>query len=173
MRSSLNRLRFQCSYRLDSTQSAEKHTHNFLELALIIRARATHNCALDTDRLSSGTVILTGVGAWHSYTPDPAVSGVLLRLGESLLEDTLAWCPTLDVIGPIFDPWIDYSAESKVAIGQLDPFAISIISPALYDLAQVRPSARGSMLYRISRFFEVLHGVHDIWPTSVDKTRLR
>lgn len=157
------------AHRLDITQAAQRHTHDFLELAFILRGKAQHACALGTHRLSSGSVILTGIGAWHSYTPDPAVSVVVLRLGKTLLEDSLAWCSTLDTIGPIFTPQANKSAESKIAIGQLDSFAISIISPALYDLAHVRPSARGSMFYRISRFFEVLHGVHDVWAPTMDR----
>lgn len=153
--------------RLEISHASERHTHDFLELAFILRGRAVHTCKLGTERLSAGSVVLTGIGAWHSYVPDPMVSVVVLRIGQSLLEGTLAWCSTLDGIGPIFESTIDESAESKIAVGQLDPFAISIISPALYDLAQVRPTARGSMFYRISRFFEVLHGVHDVWATTV------
>lgn len=156
--------------RIDITQPAEKHTHDFLELAFIMRGRATHTCAHGTQRLTAGSVVLTGIGAWHSYVPDPALSVVVLRLGSSLLADALAWCMTLDGIGPIFDPTLDESTEAKIAVGQLDPFAISIISPALYDLTQVRPSARGSMFYRISRFFEVLHGVHDVWLSTANPT---
>lgn len=69
---------------LDITRPAEKHTHDFLELAFILRGRAMHMCAVGSERLSSGTVVLTGIA--------PGTRTRLIRRSRSLCCDSDDHC---------------------------------------------------------------------------------
>ena len=69
----------------------ETHTHDFLELAVLVAGRVTY--ASDTGRypLEAGAVMAVRPGDWHGYADQHDAVIANLYLGEELLHTELRW----------------------------------------------------------------------------------
>ena len=71
--------------------AVETHTHDFLELAVLVAGRVTY--ASDTGRypLQAGAVMAVRPGDWHGYADQDDAVIANLYLGEELLHTELRW----------------------------------------------------------------------------------
>jgi len=107
------------------------HTHDFLEVAVVLDGAVTHLSQGGRLTLSAGAVTAVRPGQWHGYVePDGAVIGNLY-LGEELLHAELRWL--LDV-GDLSR----FLLRGGLAAERLDPHAREVVRARLAELADVR-----------------------------------
>ncbi len=71
--------------------AVEGHTHDFLEVAVLLDGTVTHLTSTGRQPLTAGAVTAVRPGQWHGYAePEQAVVGNLY-LGEELLHRELRW----------------------------------------------------------------------------------
>ena len=77
----------------------DSHTHDFLELAVLLDGTVGYQTARDFRRLEAGAVTAVRPGDWHAYLdPDGAVIGNLY-LGAELLHGELRWLLEIGDLG--------------------------------------------------------------------------
>lgn len=115
--------------RLDA--AVEEHTHDFLEVAVLLGGTVTHLDPSGPHPVAAGTVTVVRPGQWHGYaSPDQAVIGNLY-LGEELLHRELGWL--LDV-GDLSR----FLLRGGLSAGRLDPRARAVVRSRLDELSDVR-----------------------------------
>jgi AraC family L-rhamnose operon transcriptional activator RhaR len=109
----------------------EGHTHDFLEVAVLLEGTVTHLTATGRQVLAAGAVTAVRPGQWHGYAePGRALIGNLY-LGEELLHRELRWL--LDV-GDLSR----FLLRGGLSTGRLDAAARSGVRGRLVELAGVR-----------------------------------
>jgi AraC family L-rhamnose operon transcriptional activator RhaR len=132
------------------TGSVEEHTHDFLELAVVLAGRATYLSSAGPRQLEPGAVTAVRPGQRHGFSqPDRAVVGNLY-LGEELLLAELRW---LLEIGDL----ARFLLRGGVAGGRLDPASRDRVRTRLTELAG-RTAAPGTAdaLYAAGAAYGVL-----------------
>ncbi len=115
--------------RLDS--AVEGHTHDFLEVAVLLAGTVTHLSQTGRHILNAGAVTAVRPGQWHGYAlPKQAVIGNLY-LGEELLHRELGWL--LD-IGDLSR----FLLRGGLSRGHLDPRPRDVVALRLAELADLR-----------------------------------
>src|SRR3954451_25331337 len=123
---------------LDS--AVEVHTHDFLEVAVLLGGTVTHLSQAGRETLSLGAVTAVRPGQWHGYTdPDGAVIGNLY-LGAEVLHGELRWL--LD-IGDLSR----FLLRGGLSGGRLDPRSPDVVGKRLGELAdtRARPGPAGAV----------------------------
>lgn len=69
----------------------ETHTHDFLELAVLVDGTVTYATATGDHLLEAGAVMAVRPGGWHGYTDQHDAVIANLYLGEELLHTELRW----------------------------------------------------------------------------------
>ena len=114
--------------------AVEVHTHDFLEVAVLLGGTVTHLSQAGPQVLTAGAVTAVRPGQWHGYArPDGAVIGNLY-LGEELLHSELRWL--LD-IGDLSR----FLLRGGLSAERLDWHARSLVRTRLSELADVRARA--------------------------------
>ena len=114
---------------LDS--AVDVHTHDFLEVAVLLSGTVTHLSQVGPQSLTAGAVTAVRPGQWHGYAqPGEAVIGNLY-LGEELLHTELRWL--LDV-GDLSR----FLLRGGLSAEHLDPRARDVVRARLVELADVR-----------------------------------
>ncbi|HEU5486068.1 MAG TPA: AraC family transcriptional regulator [Microlunatus sp.] len=81
------------------SSSVDEHTHDFLEVAVVLAGRATYLSPLGPRPIGPGAVTAVRPGQWHGFAqPDRAVIGNLY-LGEELLHAELRWLLEIGDLG--------------------------------------------------------------------------
>jgi len=112
--------------------AVEEHTHDFLEVAVVLGGSVTHLSRSGEQVLTAGAVTAVRPGRWHGYAgPEAAVVGNLY-LGEELLHAELRW---LLEVGPLGR----FLLSGGTAAGRLDDAARERVRDRLAELAQVHP----------------------------------
>lgn len=76
-------------YRVDAEITA--HSHDFVEIAVVLSGHGTHKTAQGPVRFGPGAVFAVRPGRWHAYEDCTAVTVGNLYLGPELLRRDLAW----------------------------------------------------------------------------------
>ncbi|GAA1433093.1 hypothetical protein GCM10009616_24220 [Microlunatus lacustris] len=118
----------------------EGHTHDFLEVAVLLGGTVTHLTSTGREVLTAGAVTAVRPGRWHGYTePEQAVIGNLY-LGEELLHHELRWLLDVGALSR-------FLLRGGSSAGRLDPGARERVRARLAELAEVRarPGTAGAV----------------------------
>jgi len=77
----------------------ETHTHDFLELAVLVSGRVTYTNDSGRYPLEAGAVMAVRPGDWHGYADQHDAVIANLYLGEELLHTELRWLLDVDDLG--------------------------------------------------------------------------
>lgn len=123
--------------------AVETHTHDFLELAVLVAGRVTY--ASDTGRypLQAGAVMAVRPGDWHGYADQEDAVIANLYLGEELLHTELRWLLDVGDLGR-------FLLRGGLAAGRLDHRARTTVRARVTELADVHAEpARASAVLAV------------------------
>jgi len=108
----------------------ETHTHDFLELAVLVAGRVTY--ATDSGRcpLKAGAVMAVRPGDWHGYADQHEAVIANIYLGEELLHGELRWLLDVGDLGR-------FLLRGGLAVEELDRGGREAVRTRVLDLAQV------------------------------------
>ena len=130
--------------------AVETHTHDFLELAVLVAGRVTY--ASDTGRypLQAGAVMAVRPGDWHGYADQEDAVIANLYLGEELLHTELRWLLDVGDLGR-------FLLRGGLAAGRLDHRARTTVRARITELADVHAEpARASAVLAVGLCCTVL-----------------
>lgn len=111
--------------------AVDEHTHDFLEVAVLLGGTVTHLGQTGRHPLVAGAVTVVRPGQWHGYAePEQAVIGNLY-LGEELLHRELRWLLDVGGLGR-------FLLRGGLSAGRLDGDARQGVRTRLAELAGVR-----------------------------------
>lgn len=148
--------------RMRVAEPVEPHTHDFLELALVVAGRAEHLTSQGSHPVSKGQVVAVRPGNWHAYTDPIRLEVINIYVGQELLRTDLAWVldhPRLARLllhgGQSLEPlskvdlgevsgWLDQLAGHRGTDRRLKMILDrSLLSCVLAGLATVTPTTEG------------------------------
>ena len=113
------------------SEDIEPHTHDFVEMAVVLDGTPTYLDESGEHRLGPGAVAVVRPGQWHGYSgPLPAEVGNLY-LGAELIQRELVWL--LDV-----PDLARFLIRGGVSIGQLAERERGVVSSAITALSAIR-----------------------------------
>ena len=118
----------------------EGHTHDFLEVAVLLEGTVIHLTSTGRQALTAGTVTAIRPGQWHGYVePEDAVVGNLY-LGEELLHAELRWLLDVGDLGR-------FLLRGGLSAGHLDAPARTGVRARLIELTGLRatPGSAGAV----------------------------
>lgn len=121
----------------------ETHTHDFLELAVLLAGRVTY--VSDTGRypLEAGAVMAVRPGDWHGYADQHEVVIANLYLGQELLHTELRWLLDVGDLGR-------FLLRGGLAGERLDPRGREAVRARVAELAEVHAEpARASAVLAV------------------------
>lgn len=108
----------------------EVHTHDFLEIAVVLSGSVTYLSSTGRRPLGAGAVTVVRPGEWHGYAdPDDTMVGNLY-LGEELLYAELRWLLEIDDLAR-------FLLRGGAAAETLDAGARTAVSSRLAELARL------------------------------------
>lgn len=125
---------------VDLDTPVQVHTHDFLEVAVLLGGTVTHLSQTGGRALTAGAVTAVRPGQWHGYArPEQAVIGNLY-LGEEVLHRELRWL--LDV-----SDLSRFLLRGGLSAGRLEPRARDVVRARLGELANLRarPGTAGAV----------------------------
>lgn len=126
-------------YRVD--EPIEVHSHDFLELAVVVDGAITHVTREGRRCLEAGSVLVMRPGGWHGYADPEAADVFNLYLGPELLRRELIWL--LD-----HPDLARFMLQGGVSIGRLDPEVRRRVAGWLHEIetASAVPGAPSAIL---------------------------
>ena len=108
----------------------ETHTHDFLELAVLLAGRVTYASPTGDRPLEAGAVMAVRPGDWHGYADQDGAVIANLYLGEELLHGELRWLLDVGDLGR-------FLLRGGVAGERLDHRAREAVRNRVLELAEV------------------------------------
>jgi AraC family L-rhamnose operon transcriptional activator RhaR len=126
------------SEQVEVSQRIEAHSHQFMELALIVDGEGQHFSSQGARKIARGDVFVLRSGAWHAFQACKKLQVYNCCFGSELLQKELAWIrqiPSLNYLlwrGPLTsnDPGLIYFKLSKNALDSCQEY-LSIINQLL------------------------------------------
>jgi AraC family L-rhamnose operon transcriptional activator RhaR len=114
------------------------HTHSFMEIALVFRGVATHDCVVGRRQLQVGDLVLLRPGVWHSYDDCRGLDLFNCCFSIELLRHELAWTREDPLLSYLL--WTAPSAMDRrgVLAMSLDPDEMAGCLPHLEALQELR-----------------------------------
>lgn len=76
---------------VDVRERIAPHTHDFVEIALVVSGSGRHHTRSGTDDAIPGSVFLIRPGSWHAFEPSPRLTVANVYFDEHVLFDDLPW----------------------------------------------------------------------------------
>lgn len=120
-------------YRVD--EPIEVHSHDFLELAVVVDGPVVHLTRDGGQRLEAGSVLVMRPGGWHGYAEPESADVFNLYLGPELLRRELIWL--LD-----HPDLARFMLQGGVSVGRLDAPARNRVVDWLLQVEALRAIPR-------------------------------
>lgn len=107
------------------------HTHDFLEIALVLEGTVTYASPTGQRPLAAGAVTTVRPGDWHGYADQDGAVIANLYLGPELLHGELRWLLEVGDLGR-------FLLRGGVAVDGLDPAGRDRVRDRIVELSRVR-----------------------------------
>ncbi|MFD1544180.1 helix-turn-helix transcriptional regulator [Nonomuraea guangzhouensis] len=119
------------------------HSHDFLELAVVVSGTATHVSVTGEQELSRGSVALLRPGDWHGYRECRELVVHNVYVGPEMFQRELAWLRA--------EPHIGRLLHTSGHVSRLDGGALAVVEAAL-------PAAVGGHITQVGALLCLLGG---------------
>ncbi|WP_156365020.1 AraC family transcriptional regulator [Sciscionella sediminilitoris] len=132
------------------------HSHDFIELAIVLAGTARHASAVGRVQVRTGSVVALRPGDWHAYDRCAGLRLCNVGLGTELLHRELSWLRSDPVLGSVLWPVERSKWPARHRIARLDPGTLERIAEPLHAMAAGPARRTGERTKRIGQLLCVI-----------------